>query len=297
MQKENEAKEPLSNVNRHEEDRLGILLSRAVSVWLWSILLGGTTGLTYYWSFYFPGRSWSQASVMLVLSTAITICLAATWVYLFLHLKDAIIPDVVYRSEMVPDAAARHLAGQRLKRAYLFMIVAGVLGLVSRSIVTCFNVQPSMRSVTYSESIDMDDPEWSMSGKETIEVPLNEVVAIKSGEKEILIIFSNHPEEHPTKLNRKIYKWRSIERTDGNRYRLISEGTNDLYEGDYSRKRFRAKQVKDKTLIEIDGLRMPWSFSSDFDGGYLYYDDEKFSIKITGLSSFDEYLKGSERVE
>lgn len=285
----------LTEKNNPEEDRLGILLSRAVSVWLWSILLGGTTGLTYYWGFYFPGRGWPQASIMLVLSTAITVCLAATWIYLFLYLKDAIIPDIVYRSKTFPDSAARQLAGRRLKRAYLFMIAAGVLGLLSRSVVTCFNVEPSVGRVTYSKVDDTEHSDWPISGKKTIKAPLNKVVAIKSEEKEILLTFANHPEKHRTKLNRKIYKWRSIERTGRDRYRLISEGTNDLYEGDYSSKRFRTKPVEDKTLIEIDGLRTPWSFSSDDEAGYLYYNDKKFSIEITAHSSFEEYLKDYEQ--
>ena len=148
-------------------------------------------------------------------------------------------------------------------------------------------------------------PSSSMSDKETIIAPLHEVVVIKfktretePKKKEVLIVFTNPPEKHPTKLNRKIYQWRSIERINGDEYRLLSEGTNELYEGDFTEKTSEGHKLEDyKMTIDIDGLRLPWSFSSEDEAGYIYHDDNSILIEITEFSAFDEYLEGLEQIE
>ena len=138
MQGENSMEENLPEQNQADDDRLDTLLSKALSVWLWAILLGGTIGLTYYWGFYMGRQSWLKTSMVLLFGTAILICLTTTWLFLFLYLKDAIIPDVVYRSNRAPGSIERQVAGQRLMLAYLFMIASGVLILITRVLFSLF---------------------------------------------------------------------------------------------------------------------------------------------------------------
>lgn len=142
MQEENSTEEKLAKENHREEDRLDNLLSRYVSVWLWSILFAGTTGFTYYWSFFLPSRNLLQTSMMLILGASVTVCLTATWLHLFLYLKDVIIPDVIHRSKDMTDSVDRRLAGKRLEKAYLYMITAGILGLITRSVMHLFSPLP-----------------------------------------------------------------------------------------------------------------------------------------------------------
>jgi hypothetical protein len=151
----------------------------------------------------------------------------------------------------------------------------------------------------------MEGPFPITSDMETIKAPLRVVVAIRHKsrteepmKKEILVVFSNHPEKHSAKLNRKIYQWYSIENLDGDRYRLISKGTDELYEGDFTQKRPLSGTTENyKMTIDIDGLKLPWSFHSDDTAGFIYYDDESLVIKITKARTFDEYLKDKEKIE
>jgi hypothetical protein len=163
----------------------------------------------------------------------------------------------------------------------------------------------SPRVVKSDEVKILENSYPSMSDKETIIAPLHEVVVIKFKtreaelkKKEILIAFTNPVEKHPTKLNGKIYQWRSIERINGDKYRLISEGTNELYEGDFTNKKPEGHKLEDyKMTIDIDGLRLPWSFSSEDEAGYIYYDDKRIIIEITEFGTVDEYLKDLEQIE
>ncbi len=86
-----------------------------------------------------PSRNLFQTLMMLLLGASVTICLTATWLYLFLYLKDVIIPDVIFRSKDASDSVDRRLAGERLEKAYLFMITAGILGLITRTVMHLFS--------------------------------------------------------------------------------------------------------------------------------------------------------------
>jgi hypothetical protein len=108
------------------------LLRKYLAVWLWSILFGGTTGLTYTMLSFYSGERWGPLGLPLSALTAVAIFfLLIAWSYLYLYLRDFLIPDVLIgrqRGESVDRSRGEHI----LRRAYLMMIVSGVAGLLTR---------------------------------------------------------------------------------------------------------------------------------------------------------------------
>ena len=115
------------------------LLSRYVSVWLWSILFGGTTALTYTLITYPSERGWAILPFLLaVLTWSGILLLALSWIYLYRYLTLMIIPIFILGRDIKTDDPKRKLGAHVLSRAFLFMIVAGFLGLSSRALQSLF---------------------------------------------------------------------------------------------------------------------------------------------------------------
>lgn len=116
----------------HLPSELEQLLKKYIAVWLWSILFGGTTGLSYTMLSLYSGERWGPLGVVLGASMALAMLfLTMAWFYLYVYLRDFLIPDALIgrqKGELVD-----HLrGGEILQRAYLLMIVSGVVGILIR---------------------------------------------------------------------------------------------------------------------------------------------------------------------
>ena len=113
------------------------LLRKYLAVWLWSILFGGTTGLTYTMISFSTGERWGVLGLSLAVSTFFAICLLAmAWWQLYTYLRGFLIPQVLLGQQVGDDASIR--GGQILGRAYLLMILAGIVGLSTRALQYIF---------------------------------------------------------------------------------------------------------------------------------------------------------------
>ena len=122
-----------------EKFRLDHLLSKYISVWLWSILFGGTTGLTYTLINYESQEKWGVLAIALTFFTIVGISfLLISWHYLYLYLSKVIIPQFI--SHNFKDNKEFHeMSGRILRKAYLSMIQAGVFGLAAKLIPFIFS--------------------------------------------------------------------------------------------------------------------------------------------------------------
>ena len=118
----------------NKENNLSVLLSNYISVWLWSILLGGTTTLTYQIVNYSGYNKWGILSVSFASFTMFAVLLLVySWFYLYKYLDKVIIPLVIMRKDPFEMECDRDEAAHILSRAYKYLIYAAVLGL-SKSI-------------------------------------------------------------------------------------------------------------------------------------------------------------------
>src|SRR5437867_8211561 len=73
-----------------------VLLRKYVAVWLWSILFGGTTGLTYTMISFSTGERWGSLALSLAVATLFGIyLLALAWLQLYRYLQYFLIPYVL----------------------------------------------------------------------------------------------------------------------------------------------------------------------------------------------------------
>lgn len=115
-------------------DRWETLLKRYVRVWIWSILFGTTTGLSYAYVTLRTDRPWGTL-IMFPLSILVLGLLAtfSAWWNLYVHLILAIIP------EFFPSATSDHTnthderrqrrSAYSIRQAFLFTMLAVVLRL------------------------------------------------------------------------------------------------------------------------------------------------------------------------
>jgi hypothetical protein len=109
-----------------------VLVRKYLAVWLWSILFGGTTGLTYTMISFQTGERWGALGLSLAVLTFLAIYLLAfAWLQLYKYLRTFLIPHVLIGIPVDEHDAAR--GGEILGRAYLLMILAGIVGLSTRA--------------------------------------------------------------------------------------------------------------------------------------------------------------------
>jgi len=113
------------------------LLRKYLAVWLWSILFGGTTGLTYTMISFSTGERWGTLALSLAVVTLFGIyLLALAWWQLYMYLRAFLIPHVLLGRRAEEADGVR--GGQILGRAYLLMILAGIVGLSTRALQYIF---------------------------------------------------------------------------------------------------------------------------------------------------------------
>lgn len=113
------------------ERQIDHVLSRYVSVWLWSLLFGADTTLVFsIGGFFRSGGAWRQLTVLIGLSLFIAAILALACMYsLFLFFSKLLIPEFFNRSWVKRDSKDDSYAFQeinreadRLKHAFSFLL-------------------------------------------------------------------------------------------------------------------------------------------------------------------------------
>jgi hypothetical protein len=118
-----------------DEQGIDRLLSKYVLVWLWSILFGASTGLSYSFMAYRPYDSWGSMGFLLVALLAVGIlCTCWSWLFLFRYLTRYLVPKFFAPDETGERGKLRYPPAVLLKRAFLLMIVA-VLARLSLQLV------------------------------------------------------------------------------------------------------------------------------------------------------------------
>ena len=115
------------------------LLSKYVLVWLWSILFGGTTALSYMLFTYHSGEIGGILHIFVTVFTwSGILLLSLSWIHLYRFLTIMIIPIFILGRDIETDDHKRKLGAHALCRAFLFMILAGFFGLSSRAMLNLF---------------------------------------------------------------------------------------------------------------------------------------------------------------
>lgn len=105
------------------------LLSRYISVWLWSITLGATSGLSYAFSSSSFARSeWGPLALALAIGTMMGLVVTLlSWIHLLRYLRYFLIPDLLLRRDLSEDD--RLEAARSLSAAFLYMVFGVTLSL------------------------------------------------------------------------------------------------------------------------------------------------------------------------
>ncbi|EGQ9138113.1 MULTISPECIES: hypothetical protein [Vibrio] len=111
--------------------KLDILLRKYLSVWLWSILFGGATTLTFSLSSIRDYEKWgiltSVTSLLFVISI---LFLFISWLTLFKFLKGYLIEVVFVGSDTSDSEEKRKKFGRYLSTSFYALIMAGIVRLM-----------------------------------------------------------------------------------------------------------------------------------------------------------------------
>ena len=116
--------EPASATQQRVASLWETLLNKYVSVWLWSILFGTTTGVLYsFLSFRFD--RWGYLGALLALPATLALVLAlASWLQLYRGLTQFLIPRYVLG---LPVEGHEKIFAYCLRRAFLYFVSAASL--------------------------------------------------------------------------------------------------------------------------------------------------------------------------
>jgi hypothetical protein len=104
------------------------LLNKYISVWLWSILFGAASGLTYSIFSTRPFEKWGMLSTLFTAIYAYLICaIILTWFYLYRFLKGFIIPRFFPTTDEIIDDKILNRKMKLLNMAFLSLLFATVL--------------------------------------------------------------------------------------------------------------------------------------------------------------------------
>lgn len=110
-------------------DKLDNLLAKYVSVWLWSIIFGATTGVLYsFLSFRFD--RWGVLALALVIPAIASLLSALmSWRHVYVAMVDYLLPKFVYESAR--DLDPKQFAYQLSRAFQYFMFAAGFRALAA----------------------------------------------------------------------------------------------------------------------------------------------------------------------
>ncbi len=123
----------MSEDDKKEVDvnKLDALLRRYLSVWLWSILFGGVTTLTFSLVNIRDYEKWGILTSVTSMLLAISIIfLIIAWMTLFQFLTSYLIGTVFVGRDEEDDIEKREKYGKYLSRSFYALIMAGILRLM-----------------------------------------------------------------------------------------------------------------------------------------------------------------------
>ena len=111
-----------------ESPRWEMLLNKYVSVWLWSILFGTTTGLLYsFLSFRYD--KWGDLGAVLIIPAVGSLVLAiGAWLQLYRALTQFLIPRYVLNA---PSDGSEKIFAYCLRRTFIYFVSAAALRAVA----------------------------------------------------------------------------------------------------------------------------------------------------------------------
>ena len=116
-------KESSANSAARSDSHLDLLLNKYVSVWLWSILFGTTTGVLYsFLSFRF--ERWGGLGLILLIPALAALILAIfSWLMLYRALSGYLIPRFILNQSKYEDSDPDFFA-YHIRRAFLYFVFA-----------------------------------------------------------------------------------------------------------------------------------------------------------------------------
>lgn len=116
-----------TNNNRHFDE----LLSKYLSVWLWSILFGGTTTLTFSLANVTGYEKWGTLAWVIAMLLAIDMSfLIVSWLTLYQFLRSHLIYGIFLDNADAFDIENKEKAGRYLNLSFYSLIMAGVVRLM-----------------------------------------------------------------------------------------------------------------------------------------------------------------------
>lgn len=110
------------------ETNFNKLLNRYISVWLWSILFGAASGLTYSIFTTRPFEKWGVLSTLfIVIFVYLIISIIITWLYLYRFLKSYIIPRFFPTTDEEIDDKILNKKMNLLNLSFLSLLIATIL--------------------------------------------------------------------------------------------------------------------------------------------------------------------------
>lgn len=124
-----------------------ILLSKYIAIWIWSILFGALSGLTYsFINGYYQIGKWGSLSLLLVILMTIgVLSTIQAWRFMFQYLVNYIIPEFLYDAEKNENKSDNtktpHIhSSYWLRQSFLMMIAALAMRLALEISLLLFSV-------------------------------------------------------------------------------------------------------------------------------------------------------------
>ena len=104
------------------------LLSKYISIWIWSILFGAATALTYSAIGNRPFERWGILSIVLiVIFIYLIICLVMVWLYMYKYLIRYILPKFFPIRDTEVDDFVLNKHAIYIRRTFIFLFAATLL--------------------------------------------------------------------------------------------------------------------------------------------------------------------------
>jgi hypothetical protein len=110
------------------ENNLDKLLRKYISIWIWSILFGTASALTYSIFSTRPFERWGTLSVLFVAIYAyLIVALILAWLYLYKYLVKYILPKFFPLQESEQNEFELNKMAFFLKRSFTYLFIAAFL--------------------------------------------------------------------------------------------------------------------------------------------------------------------------
>lgn len=110
------------------ENNLDKLLSKYISIWIWSILFGTASALTYSIFSTRPFEKWGTLSILFVVIYAyLIVSLIMTWLNLYKYLVRYIVPKFFPLQESEQDEFKLNRMAFFLKQSFTYLFIAAFL--------------------------------------------------------------------------------------------------------------------------------------------------------------------------